>query len=220
MSRLFGPAQRRLQDKFDTRRIADKVEAIALHDSLSEGDRAFIAGRDMFFLSSVDAQGMPTVSYKGGAPGFVRTPDEKTLVFPSYDGNGMFLSLGNLAATAKVGLLFIDFETPNRIRVQGEARLDTDPTALADWPGAQLLVRVTVQAVWPNCPRYIHRYRKETPSRYVPRPEDPVPLAGWKRIDLLQDDLPAADQGRAAREGGTISIETWFGQVACGDPEA
>lgn len=220
MSRLYGPAQRTLQDQFDTRRIADKVEAIALRDTLDEGSRAFIESRDMFFLASVGPDGMPTVSYKGGEPGFVRVLDERTLAFPSYDGNGMFLSLGNLRATAQVGLLFIDFETPNRMRVQGHATVSADDPLLPSFPGAELLVRVALREVWPNCPRYVHRYRKESGSRYAPKAGCEAPLAGWKRIDLLQDDLPAADQGRAAREGGTVSIEQWFDRVARGDPEA
>lgn len=220
MTPFYGAQQRALQDRFDTRRIADKLEAMILRSELGEPEQAFIAGRDMFWLSSVDAHGWPSVSYKGGDPGFVRALDAQTLVFPSYDGNGMFYSLGNIAATAKVGLLFMDLEAPHRVRVQGTASVGDDAALLAQFPGAQLVVRVAVAQVWQNCPRYVHRYRKVQPSKYVPRADCPTPLAGWKRIDLLQDDLPGADQGRAAREGGTISIEHWFGQVVTGDPDA
>jgi uncharacterized protein YecE (DUF72 family) len=67
----------------------------------------------------VDGSGQPTCSYRGGDPGFVKVVEPGTIAFPSYDGNGMFLSMGNIRATAKVGLLFIDFETPHRLRVQG-----------------------------------------------------------------------------------------------------
>ena len=220
MSRLYGAQQRALQDRFDTRRIADKIEALAVQPALSERDSAFIQSRDMFWLSTLDEQGRPTVSYKGGDPGFVRVADSNTLVFPLYDGNGMFYSAGNIAATHKVGLLFMDFERPNRLRLQGQATVSESDPLMSSFKEALLLVRVQVTEVWPNCPRYVHRLRKDMPSRYVPRAACSTPLAGWKRIDLLQQDLPSPDQGRAAREGGVISIEDWFGKVAQGDPEA
>jgi hypothetical protein len=220
VSRLYGARQRAFQDQFDTRRIADKIEALAIQPQLGEMDIAFIQSRDMFWLSTIDEQGRPTVSYKGGDPGFVKAVDSTTLVFPFYDGNGMFYSAGNIAGSRKVGMLFMDFERPNRLRVQGEATVSDKDPLMASFPEALMLARVTVTEVWPNCPRYVHRYQKMQASRYVPRVECKTPLAGWKRIDLVQDDLPAKDQGRAAKEGGVISIEDWFGKVAQGDPEA
>ena len=90
------------------------------------------------FVASMDASGQPTCSYKGRVPGFVRVLDEHTLAFPSYDGNGMFLTLGNTAETQQVGLLFIDFVSPNRVRVHGRARVGADDALLGTWPGAQL----------------------------------------------------------------------------------
>lgn len=220
MSRLYGAQHRVLQDQHDTRRIADKIEELAVHTELGDMDRAFIESRDMFFLSTIDHEGRPTVSYKGGDPGFVRAVDSKTIAFPLFDGNGMFYSAGNVTGNAKVGLLFIDFATPNRMRVQGEASIDPNDPLLMDVIEAQIIVRVKVTEVWPNCPRYVPRYDKVKPSRYVPRADCDTPLAGWKRIDLIQADLPAKDQGRAAREGGLISIEAWFGKVGTGAEDA
>lgn len=220
MRPLYGPTQRALQDRHDSRRLADRLEALIVHPALSEAECAFIASRDFFFLATVNPEGQPSVSYKGGAPGLVRPRSETELVFPSYDGNGMFLSLGNLAATAQVGLLFIDFETPNRLRVQGEARVLDDEALRATFPGAQLLVQVTVREVWPNCPRYIHRMQRVSAAPHVPDAQGQAPLAGWKRIDMLQDDLPACDQGRAQQEGGLQSIDAWMDQVQRGDPAA
>lgn len=220
MSRLYGAEQRALQDRFDTRRIADKIEALAIQPQLSDMDIAFIESRDMFWLSTIDEQGRPTVSYKGGDPGFVKAADPTTLLFPLYDGNGMFYSAGNIVGTAKVGLLFMDFERPNRLRVQGEASVSDSDPLMAKFREAIMLVRVRVTEVWPNCPRYVHRMQKVQTSRYVPRSDCQTPLAGWKRIDMIQDDLPKRDQGRANKEGGLITIEDWFGKVAAGDPEA
>ncbi len=220
MSRLFSANHRTYQDRFDTRRIADKVEELAVHTEVSDMDKAFIESRDMFFLASVDPDGRPTVSYKGGDPGFVRVVDATTLAFPLFDGNGMFYSAGNVVGNGKVGLLFIDFVTPNRMRVQGEASIDENDPLLMEFTEAQLVVRVKVTEVWPNCPRYVHRHAKVSPSRYVPRAECETPLAGWKRIDMIQDDLPGKDKGKAAKAGGLISIEEWFGKVATGAEDA
>jgi hypothetical protein len=220
VSRLYGAQQRALQDRFDTRRIADKVEALAIHPELGDMDKAFIDSRDMFWLSTIDEQGRPTVSYKGGDPGFVKVLDGKTIVFPLYDGNGMFYSAGNIAGSGMVGMLFMDLEKPNRLRVQGVATLSADDALKGQFFEAQLVVKVNVTEVWPNCPRYVHRFRKVQPSRYVPRVQCETPLAGWKRIDMIQDDLPAADQGRAAKAGGLVTIEEWFGKVGAGAEDA
>jgi len=220
MSQFFGNTQRALQDKFDTRRVADLIETGFVVDEVSEADQAFIESRDMFWLSTIDKNGSPTVSYKGGDPGFVKVVDSKTIAFPSYNGNGMFYSMGNIESTGQVGMLFMDFEKPNRMRLQGTASVSDNDPLLSEYKEAQLIVRVTVERVWPNCPRYVHRMQKETASRYVPREGVDTPLAGWKRVDIVQDALPAEDHGRADKEGGQISVEEWYGKVAVGDPEA
>ena len=185
-----------MQDQFDTRRIADRINELLVHDFIDPGSRFFIESRDMMFLSSVDASGQPTCSYKGGDPGFVRVLDEKTLAFPAYDGNGMFLTLGNLTATAKVGILFLDFEDPSRLRVHGLATVSADDPLLATWPGAQLVVRVAVTEVFPNCPRYLHRMQLVERSHFVPRGEAPPPVPDWKRSEWANDALPEGDPAR------------------------
>ncbi len=216
MSKLYADNHRALQDQFDTRRIADKVEQLAMKTELDEQAMGFIGSRDMFFLSSINAASQPTVSYKGGEPGFVRVLDPHTIVFPSYDGNGMFLSMGNIALTSLVGLLFIDFETPFRMRVQGSATVSATDPLLKSYKDAELLVRVTVTQTWVNCPRYVHTYKKVAQSRYAPTAGSDSPMAEWKRVDLLQADLPAKDVGLAERAGGTITIDHWFQNVAEG----
>ena len=209
MTRLYTEPARALQDRFDTRRLADRIEERLLSDSIGDGDRALIERLDMFFLATVDAAGQPQCSYKGGEPGFVRVLDERTLAFPLYDGNGMFLSAGNVLAGAgagvgavggRVGLLFIDFlaERPTRIRVNGVASIDPDDPLAAAWPGAQLVVRVRVGEVFPNCPRYIHRLALVERSRFVPQAECAAPIPDWKRRPWAQDVLPAGDAARDA----------------------
>ena len=221
MSKLYNEAHRALQDEFGTRRMADKIEEIACNGVVGENEKAFIESRDMFFLATVDTEGCPTVSYKGGDPGFIRVVDERTIIFPSYDGNGMYLSMGNIASRGEVGLLFIDFEKPNRMRLQGQAELSRDPALLAHFKEAELVVKVAVRAVFVNCPRYVHRYEKLAPSRYVPRAGGETPVAAWKRVDEIQDMLPARDVAKVAAAGGKLlTSEEWVGMVVAGDPEA
>ena len=188
-------------------------------DEISKEDQLFIEGRDMFFLSTVDEEGRPTVSYKGGDPGFVKVVNKNTIAFPDYDGNGMFYSLGNIASSAYVGMLFINFEKPERLRVQGTATVSDDDPLIGEYKEVKFMVRVKVDAAWINCPRYVHRMQKVKKSRYVPREDSQTPLAGWKRIDIVQGVLPARDKGRAEKEGGTITVEEWFAMIAKGDPK-
>jgi uncharacterized protein len=205
MSRLYGPLHRSLQDHFDTRRLADNTEARIVLTEIPPEHKAFIESRDMFFLSTIDHQGRPTVSYKGGDPGFVRVIDNKTVAFPCYDGNGMFYSMGNLLGNRHVGMLFISFEKPHRLRLQGLASVDDGDPLLPQYPEAQLIVRVTVTEIFRNCPRYVHQYKKTKSSEFVPRSTGQTPFAPWKRVDDIQASLPERDRARVEREGGLIS---------------
>jgi predicted pyridoxine 5'-phosphate oxidase superfamily flavin-nucleotide-binding protein len=190
---MYHEGSRELQDRFDSRRIADRLEEVTVHDRFTADDRAFIEACPMFFLATADAGGWPDCSYKGGLPGFVRVVGPTTLAFPSYDGNGMFRSLGNLRVNPKVGLLFVDFERPSRVRVQGEASLHFDGELLAPFDGAQLVVRVEATRIFPNCPRYIHRMELVEPSIYAPRPDHEPPVPDWKRMEVFRDFLPGED---------------------------
>jgi predicted pyridoxine 5'-phosphate oxidase superfamily flavin-nucleotide-binding protein len=190
---LYHEGSRQLQDRFDTRRLADRIEDRIVRDRIDDDDRAFIEARDMFFIATVDAEGQPQCSYKGGDPGFVRVLDERAIAFPVYDGNGMYLTAGNLLLTKKVGLLFIDFEGRKRVRLSGAASVDDGDPLLADYPEAQLIVRVAVTEVWPNCPRYIHQYQLVEHSRFVPKAECETPVPKWKQYDWALDVLPVGD---------------------------
>ncbi len=218
MSRLYGPQHRDLQDEFDSRRMADRIEMVAAKPDVDEMARAFIESRDMFFLSSVDHMGRPTVSYKGGDPGFVKVIDAKTIAFPSYDGNGMYLSMGNISANPEIGCLFIDFERPFRLRLQGKAEIVKSGPMMDLFKEAELVVRVAVSDVWMNCPRYVHRYQKVARSRYVPNDEAETPLCEWKRIDMLQDVL-RPNETAAVAKAGNITIDEWMGKVVTGDEQ-
>ncbi|MBI2724051.1 MAG: pyridoxamine 5'-phosphate oxidase family protein [Chloroflexi bacterium] len=192
---IYHEGNREMQDRHDTRRLADRVAGI-IHDALDDHDRAFIGAMDMFFLATVDAEGHANCSYKGGDRGFVRVVDEHTLAFPNYDGNGMYLSMGNVLQTRQVGLLFIDFENRWRMRVNGEATLREDDPLLAQYPEAQFIVRVAVREIFANCPRYIHRMKRIEDSRFVPKEDCETPVPAWKAGDWVADVLPAGDPAR------------------------
>ena len=196
MSNIYHSGHRSLQDRFDTRRLADRLEDVKVHAELSESDRAFIERRDMFFLATADEEGRPNCSYKGGDPGFVRVVDAHTIAFPNYDGNGMYLSMGNVLANPNVGLLFVDFEGQRRLRLNGVATIDADDPLLRDYPEAQFIVRVRAREIFPNCPRYIHKYQLVERSTFVPKQGRETPVPDWKRSEWARDTLPASDPAR------------------------
>jgi predicted pyridoxine 5'-phosphate oxidase superfamily flavin-nucleotide-binding protein len=191
----YQPAQRELQEQFDTRRLADRLDP-GTSDTIGPGHQDFIEARELFFLATADDDGWPQCSYKGGEPGFVRVVDEHTIAFPLYDGNGMFLSAGNITANRKVGLLFVDLEGRSRLRLNGEATVSDDDPLLPTYPGALLVVRVRVREVFANCRRYVHHYELVERSPFVPSAEGDAPVPDWKRLDYFADALPTEDPAR------------------------
>jgi uncharacterized protein len=175
---FYHDGSRALQDRFDSRRLADRLEDVKVRDFIDDGDRVFIESMDMLFLATADEHGRPNCSYKGGEPGFVRVLDEHTIAFPSYDVN------------PEVGLLFIAFEHRRRLRLNGTASIDPADELLPSWPGALLVVRVHAREVFPNCPRYIHRYELVERSAYLPRANAEPPVPDWKRTTWARDVLP------------------------------
>ena len=206
---FYTEAQREQQALHDSRRLADAVASAIVQTELTPQHADFIASRDFFFLSTANGNGEPTVSHKGGNPGFVRVVDSRTLAFPMYDGNGMFLSLGNIAETAKIGMLFMDFETPDRVRVQATASATTEEAALATCPGAIAVVQARIDHVFINCARYIHKHQRVDNSPHVPDETGRQPHAAWKRIDLLQEHLSDTERERTREAGGPITEEEY-----------
>jgi predicted pyridoxine 5'-phosphate oxidase superfamily flavin-nucleotide-binding protein len=196
----YHEGMRQLQDRFDTRRLADRLQEKLGRTRFTFEDRTFIESRPFFFLATADGEGQPDCSYKGGDPGFVRVTADDELAFPSYDGNGMFRSLGNVLVQPAVALLFIDFERLNRLRVLGRASITDDDPLLRDFAGAQLVVRVRAERIFPNCPRYIHRMTIAESSPYVPRVDYTPPIPKWKTFESFRDVLPRGDPAGGDRE--------------------
>lgn len=191
---MYHEGMRQLQDVRETRGIADRLEQVTVHRTFTGEDRAFIESCSMFFLATADAQGQPDCSYKGGLPGFVRVLDNRTLAIPDYDGNGMYRSWGNVLVNPHVGLLFLDFEKQQRIRVNGAAEISENDTLRAEFPGSVFIIRVTAEKIFPNCPRYIHKMQLVEHSVYAPKADYTPPVPAWKTFDVFRDALPARDR--------------------------
>ena len=189
----YHDGNRQLQDRFDTRRLADHLTG-RVTETIGESQKEFIEKADMFFLATCDHRGLPTCSYKGGDPGFVRVLDEKWLAFPNYDGNGKFQSMGNLLKNPNVGMLFVDFEGQHRLRLQGMATILDDDELLSQYPEAQFMIRVQATEVYTNCPRYVHKYQLVERSVFVPRQGLDTPVPEYKKREDLQEFLPARDR--------------------------
>lgn len=193
---MYHEGMRQLQDARDTRPLADRLEQVTVHTAFTDKDRAFIQQCPMFFIATADAQGRPDCSFKGGLPGFVQVLDERTLVIPDYDGNGMYRTWGNVLVNPEVGLLFLDFEHPKRLRVNGTAQINEHDPLRAQYPGAVFIVRVTATRIFPNCPRYIPKMQLLEHSAHAPRPDHTPPVPAWKTSDDFRDYLPARDRNR------------------------
>lgn len=188
---LYHAGNRDLQDEFGTTGLADRMEAVITRTEFTQSDQDFIEQSIYFFLATATADGQPDCSFKGGPAGFVRVTGPGELAFPDYDGNGMFKSLGNLRANPAVGLLFINMHgAARRLRVNGDARVLRDDPLLATTIGAQLIVRVTVRVIFPNCPRYLPAMTLAAPSAFTPQAGCPVVEPGWKTTEAFKGLVP------------------------------
>jgi predicted pyridoxine 5'-phosphate oxidase superfamily flavin-nucleotide-binding protein len=200
MSEFYHEGNRQLQDRFEMRPMADRLVEAIVSDKVSPEDKAFIEAQNMFFLATVDREGRPNCSYKGGSVGLVKVIDEFTLAFPFYDGSGMYLSAGNVLVNPHVGLLFVDFQRQARLRLNGDAFIQDDDPLLNHWLEAEMVLRVTVKEVFPNCPRYIHKMALLEESSFVPKQHCETPAPAWKRLEAVADVLPARDAHLAGHE--------------------
>jgi predicted pyridoxine 5'-phosphate oxidase superfamily flavin-nucleotide-binding protein len=205
MGQHYHDGQRALQDRFDTRRLADRL-AESTSDVISDRFKRFIERRDMFFIATADVDGWPEASYKGGDPGFVRVLDDHTLAFPVYNGNGMFLTTGNLGVNPKVGLLFIDWATGTRLRLSGHATVDPADPLIETYPGALFVVRVRAREVFANCRRYVHRQELVARSPFVPTADGDAPVPDWKLDPWFDGTLAADDPARDPSKPSAPSI--------------
>ncbi len=188
---LYGPGARQLQDEFDSRRLADRLVEVTLHGALDDGDIALVRDQAAVWVATVDADGWPDVSYKGGARGFIEVVDPTELRMPVFNGNGMWRTLGNIRDNGRVALLFVDQDRPWRMRVHGTGVVHTDPAYTDAFTEAEAVLAIHIARVFPNCGRYIHQNGEISP--YVPQPGQVTPIPDWKRLPVLREVLPAHD---------------------------
>ena len=188
---MYHSGSRELQDRFGSRALADRLVERLWRPRFKDEDKAFIEAQGFFFIATADAEGRPDCSFKGGAPGFAKVIAPDLLVYPDYDGNGMFKTLGNIAVNPAVGMLFIAMGAqPKRLRMNGRARIVPDDPMMKEFAGAQLMIHVTPVDIFPNCPRYVPNLATGEPSVYVPTAEGPPVEPAWKSFDTLKDVVP------------------------------
>jgi len=193
---MFHDGMRALQDEFDGRRVADALERHRKHREFLPDDIALITSVPFFFVASHWSDAVDC-SFKGGVPGFVQVVGPAALEWPDYDGNSMYRTLGNIARSPRVGLLFIRFDGASTLlRMTGDARLVRDAATLARHHGAKSVVWFQADYVYPNCPRYIPDLQMVTASPHSPTPGTTPPAPAWKARDYIRNELPAGDPHR------------------------
>ncbi len=193
---FYHEGMREVQTRMDSKRLADRLEQLTVHSAFTDGDRAFVEAASMVFVATADAQGNPDCSYKGGRPGFIRIVNDTTLAIPSYDGNGQYRTLGNLASNPAIGLLFVDFAGRNRMRANGVATLvstSDDASFVASFAGAEMVIVVRLRHAFPNCPRYVHDIAAGAVSEFAPADGYTPPVPEWKTREMFRDALPGRD---------------------------
>ncbi|WP_148615598.1 pyridoxamine 5'-phosphate oxidase family protein [Nocardioides rubriscoriae] len=167
------------------------------HDPLDDDVRAFLAGRDGFYLATTSETGWPYVQFRGGADGFLRVLDDHTIAWADLRGNLQYVSTGNLAGDDRVSLIVMDYAHRRRLKIFGRARVVTaqeDPALAArlaqdDADGVvERSVVVTVEAYDWNCPQHI------TP-RFTAAELAPHLEALQARIDALETENAALRAG-------------------------
>ena len=189
---FFHDGMRELQDRYEGRAVADRLEKHRMHTTFTDEDRAMIEASSFFFLATATDDSVDC-SFKGGDPGFVRVVGEAELAWPDYDGNRMYRSLGNIQRSPRVGLLFLRFDghrfdgSAARLRINGRATINESAEALAGLTGAKRLIRVRADHIFPNCPRYIPKMELVERSEYTPRDGYTPPDPDWKGRPHVKD---------------------------------
>jgi hypothetical protein len=193
---FYHDGMRALQDRFDGRRVADRLAEHRRRWDFWEDDRVMIENAPFFFIATSFGD-YTDCSMRSGMPGFVKIVAPGTIEFPEYDGNSMYRTLGNISRNPNVGLLFVKFDGKTyRIRINGRATILDDADTLSRHHGAKLVVRVECE-LFSNCPRAVHDLEGGRLSAYLPRPDYDPPAPEWKSRDYIRDVLPASDPHRA-----------------------
>jgi uncharacterized protein len=192
---FYHDGMRALQDRFDGRRVADRLAEHRRRWDFWPDDRVMIETAPFLFIAT-SCGDYTDCSMRSGMPGFVRIVGPGVIEFPEYDGNSMYRTIGNISRNPNVGLLFVKFDGKTaRIRINGHATIHDDAETLARHHAAKLVVRVQCE-LFSNCPRSVHDLEGGRLSDYLPRPDYDTPAPEWKSRDYIRDILPEADPHR------------------------
>ena len=154
----FHPGEIAAQQRWQTTHIWDKARRTRLLlDHIPEPFHERIENAPFFFLATSDDNGSCDCSFKGGGPGIIRIIDSTRFAFPDYDGNGAFMSVGNIFKNPHVGILFIDFSDGARLRVNGRATVHDKGEIKDLFPNQPRVILVEIEQVVPNCAAHIPR---------------------------------------------------------------
>jgi len=154
----FHPGEIAAQERWQTTHIWDtERRARLLMGHIPESLHMRIQDLSFFFLATSDNNGSCDCSFKGGGPGIIRIIDDTRLAFPDYDGNGAFMSVGNILENPHVGMLFIDFNDGARLRVNGRASVHEEGVIKELFPDQPRVILVEIEQVVPNCAAHIPR---------------------------------------------------------------
>ena len=152
----------------------------------------FIAVSPFLCIGTVGENGLCDVSPRGGEPGFVHVIDARTLAMPDRPGNNRLDSLGNITRNPGVGLLFFVPGFEDTLRVNGVARVTTEPELMArftaDGKAPRSVVVVEVKEAYLHCVKAIKRAGLWTSEAQVDR--STFPTAGQIYRDQLKLDIP------------------------------
>lgn len=161
----FHPGEQRAQAQWHTAALWDEArKQRLLWDHIPAIYHTRLEAAPFFFLATSSPDGRCDCSFKGGGPGLVRILDAHRFAFPDFDGNGAFMSLGNILLNPQVGCLFIDFADGARLRVNGRASIHEGDAIAALFPSHPRVVLIEVEQVVPNCARHVPKLVPPAPA--------------------------------------------------------
>ena len=161
----FTPTVKQVQEQMGSRSSYARMEGAteSRNRNLGEGEAAFLAARDSFYMATVSETGWPYIQHRGGPAGFVRVLDETTIGFADFRGNRQYVSVGNLMTNERVALLFMDYPNKTRLKMFGRATLvdlnDQATLSRLEMPNSRGRIErgilISVEGFDWNCPQHI-----------------------------------------------------------------
>lgn len=158
----FTPAVKKLQERYGSRQsYADMDSASEWPDRVTGELAAFLADRNSFYLSTVNAEGQPYIQHRGGPKGFLQVLDEKRIAFADFRGNKQYITAGNLSETTKAFIFLMDYMGRQRVKLWGRAEVSEDRelikrlTVEGYRARPERAIIFTIEAWSANCPQHI-----------------------------------------------------------------